>query len=101
MLPLYARLPAAEQRRVFAPGRRQRVVLATNVAETSLTVPNIGYVVDPGEARVNRYSYRAKLQRLRVEPISRASTTAARLVRFSSGSVYAGRAAKSASVYSR
>ena len=73
VLPLYARLPAAEQRRVFAPGRRQRVVLATNVAETSLTVPNIGYVVDPGEARVSRYSYRAKLQRLRVEPISQAS----------------------------
>ena len=73
VLPLYARLPAAEQRRVFAPGRRQRVVLATNVAETSLTVPNIGYVVDPGEARVSRYSYRARLQRLRVEPISQAS----------------------------
>ena len=73
VLPLYARLPAAEQRRVFAPGRRQRVVLATNVAETSLTVPNIGYVVDPGEARMSRYSYRAKLQRLRVEPISQAS----------------------------
>ena len=73
ILPLYARLPAAEQRRVFAPGRRQRVVLATNVAETSLTVPNIGYVVDPGEARVSRYSYRAKLQGLRVEPISQAS----------------------------
>ena len=73
VLPLYARLPAAEQRRVFAPGRRQRVVLATNVAETSLTVPNIGYVVDPGEARISRYSYRAKLQRLRVEPISQAS----------------------------
>lgn len=73
VLPLYARLPTAEQRRVFAPGRRQRVVLATNVAETSLTVPNIGYVVDPGEARVSRYSYRAKLQRLRVEPIAQAS----------------------------
>ena len=73
ILPLYARLPAAEQRRVFAPGRRQRVVLATNVAETSLTVPNIGYVVDPGEARISRYSYRAKLQGLRVEPISQAS----------------------------
>ena len=73
VLPLYARLPATEQRRVFAPGRRQRVVLATNVAETSLTVPNIGYVVDPGEARLSRYSYRAKLQRLRVEPISQAS----------------------------
>lgn len=73
VLPLYARLPAAQQRRVFAPGARQRVVLATNVAETSLTVPNIGYVVDPGLARINRYSYRAKLQSLRVEPISQAS----------------------------
>lgn len=73
VLPLYARLPAAQQRRVFAPGPRQRVVLATNVAETSLTVPNIGYVMDPGLARINRYSYRAKLQSLRVEPISQAS----------------------------
>ena len=73
ILPLYARLPASEQQRVFAPGRRQRVVLATNVAETSLTVPNIGYVVDPGFARISRYSYRAKLQRLPVEAISQAS----------------------------
>ena len=73
ILPLYARLPTVEQRRVFAPGGRQRVVLATNVAETSITVPNIGYVVDPGTARIARYSYRAKLQRLPVEPISQAS----------------------------
>ena len=73
ILPLYARLPATEQRRVFAPGGRQRVVLATNVAETSLTVPNIGYVVDPGFARVSRYSYRAKLQRLPIEPIAQAN----------------------------
>ena len=73
ILPLYARLPASEQQRIFAPGVRQRVVLATNVAETSITVPNIGYVVDPGFARVSRYSYRAKLQRLPVEPISQAS----------------------------
>ena len=73
ILPLYARLPPAEQQRVFAPGGRQRVVLATNVAETSITVPNIGYVVDPGFARISRYSYRAKLQRLPVEAISRAS----------------------------
>ena len=73
ILPLYARLPPAEQQRVFAAGTRQRVVLATNVAETSITVPNIGYVVDPGFARVSRYSYRAKLQRLPVERISRAS----------------------------
>ena len=73
VLPLYARLPAKEQQRVFAPGGRQRVVLATNVAETSITVPNIGYVVDPGFARVSRYSYRAKLQRLPIERISQAS----------------------------
>ena len=73
VLPLYARLPAAEQQRVFAPGPKQRVVLATNVAETSITVPNIGYVVDPGLARVSRYSYRAKLQRLPIERISQAS----------------------------
>ena len=74
IMPLYARLPAREQERVFAgAGRRQRVVLATNVAETSITVPNIGYVVDPGFARLSRYSYRAKLQQLPVEPISQAS----------------------------
>lgn len=73
VLPLYARLPNTEQQRIFAPGDRQRVVLATNVAETSLTVPNIGYVVDPGLARVSRYSYRAKLQRLPIEPVSQAS----------------------------
>ena len=73
ILPLYARLPAKEQQRVFALGGRQRVVLATNVAETSITVPNIGYVVDPGFARVSRYSYRAKLQRLPIERISQAS----------------------------
>ena len=73
VLPLYARLPAAEQQRVFAPAGRQRLVLATNVAETSITVPNIGYVVDPGLARLSRYSYRAKLQRLPIEPISQAS----------------------------
>ena len=73
VLPLYARLPARDQRRIFAPGRRQRVVLATNVAETSLTVPNIGYVIDPGRARISRYSYRSKIQRLPIEPISQAS----------------------------
>ena len=73
ILPLYARLPAVEQQRVFAPGPKQRVVLATNVAETSITVPNIGYVVDPGLARISRYSYRAKLQRLPIERISQAS----------------------------
>ena len=95
VLPLYARLPAREQRRIFAPGERegaplarrqeregaplaktkprQRVVLATNVAETSITVPNIGYVIDSGNARISRYSYRSKIQRLPIEPISQAS----------------------------
>ena len=73
ILPLYARLPTAEQQRIFAPGGRRRIVLATNVAETSLTVPNIGFVVDPGWARLNRYSYRSKLQRLPIERISQAS----------------------------
>lgn len=73
IMPLYARLPEREQRRVFDPGGRQRVVLATNVAETSITVPNIGFVIDPGFARISRYSYRAKLQQLPIEPISQAS----------------------------
>ena len=73
MLPLYARLSAAEQHRVFAPHPGRRVVLATNVAETSLTVPGIRYVVDPGTARISRYSHRTKVQRLPIEPISQAS----------------------------
>ena len=73
VLPLYARLPPREQRRIFEPGRQQRIVLATNIAETSITVPNIGYVVDLGEARLSRYSFRSKLQRLPIEPISQAS----------------------------
>ena len=73
VLPLYARLSAAEQHRVFEPHQRQRVVLATNVAETSLTVPGIRYVIDPGTARISRYSHRTKVQRLPIEPISRAS----------------------------
>ncbi|MGV0644221.1 ATP-dependent RNA helicase HrpA [Mycolicibacterium sp. XJ2546] len=74
VLPLYARLPTAEQQRVFRPSRaRRRVVLATNVAETSLTVPGIRYVVDPGTARISRYSRRTKVQRLPIEPISQAS----------------------------
>jgi ATP-dependent helicase HrpA len=73
VLPLYARLSAAEQHRVFQPHRRPRVVLATNVAETSLTVPGIRYVVDPGTARISRYSQRTKVQRLPIEPVSRAS----------------------------
>lgn len=73
ILPLYARLSSAEQHRVFAPHTGRRVVLATNVAETSLTVPGIKYVVDPGTARISRYSSRTKVQRLPIEPISQAS----------------------------
>ncbi|RBY78158.1 ATP-dependent RNA helicase HrpA [Geodermatophilus sp. TF02-6] len=73
VLPLYSRLSAAEQHRVFAPHSGRRIVLATNVAETSLTVPGIRYVVDPGTARISRYSTRLKVQRLPIEPISQAS----------------------------
>ena len=73
VLPLYARLSAEEQHRVFTPHTGTRVVLATNVAETSLTVPGIRYVVDPGFARISRYSARTKVQRLPIEPISQAS----------------------------
>jgi ATP-dependent helicase HrpA len=73
VLPLYARLSAAEQHRVFRPHPGRRVVLATNVAETSLTVPGIHYVIDPGTARISRYSHRTKVQRLPIEPISQAS----------------------------
>ena len=73
VLPLYARLPTAEQQRVFQSHTGRRVVLATNVAETSLTVPGIRYVVDPGTARISRYSRRTKVQRLPIEPISQAS----------------------------
>ncbi len=73
VLPLYARLSAAEQHKVFAPHQGRRIVLATNVAETSLTVPGIRYVVDPGTARVSRYSHRLKVQRLPIEPVSQAS----------------------------
>ena len=73
ILPLYARLSAAEQHRVFAAHRGRRVVLATNVAETSLTVPGIRYVVDPGTARISRYNRRTKVQRLPIEPVSQAS----------------------------
>ncbi len=73
VLPLYARLSAAEQHRVFAPGGGRRIVLATNVAETSITVPGIRYVVDPGTARISRFSKRLKVQRLPIEPISQAS----------------------------
>jgi len=73
ILPLYARLSTREQQRVFKPHDGRRVVLATNVAETSLTVPGIRYVVDPGTARISRYSARLKVQRLPIEPISQAS----------------------------
>ncbi|MEO6318527.1 MAG: ATP-dependent RNA helicase HrpA, partial [Acidimicrobiales bacterium] len=73
LLPLYARLSASEQHRVFAPHRSRRVVLATNVAETSLTVPGIIGVVDPGTARISRYNRRTKVQRLPIEAISQAS----------------------------
>ena len=73
VLPLYARLSAAEQHRVFTAHTGRRVVLATNVAETSLTVPGIKYVVDPGTARISRYSNRLKVQRLPIEPVSQAS----------------------------
>ncbi|MER7503585.1 ATP-dependent RNA helicase HrpA [Nonomuraea pusilla] len=73
ILPLYARLSAAEQHRVFQRHTGRRVVLATNVAETSLTVPGIKYVVDPGFARISRYSHRTKVQRLPIEPVSQAS----------------------------
>lgn len=73
ILPLFARLSAQEQNKIFNPSGLNRIVLATNVAETSLTVPGIKYVIDPGTARISRYSYRTKVQRLPIEPISQAS----------------------------
>jgi ATP-dependent helicase HrpA len=73
IVPLYGRLSAAEQHRVFERHTQRRVVLATNVAETSLTVPGIRYVIDPGSARISRYSNRLKVQRLPIEPVSQAS----------------------------
>jgi ATP-dependent helicase HrpA len=73
ILPLYARLSASEQNRIFQSHTKRRIVLATNVAETSLTVPGIKYVIDSGLARISRYSYRTKVQRLPIEPISQAS----------------------------
>lgn len=73
VLPLYARLSNSEQNRIFQPHSGRRIVLATNVAETSLTVPGIKYVIDPGMARISRYSYRTKVQRLPIEPVSQAS----------------------------
>lgn len=87
ILPLYARLSLAEQNRVFQAHRGRRVILATNVAETSITVPGIGFVIDPGFARISRYSVRTKVQRLPVEPISQASANqrAGRCGRVSNG----------------
>jgi ATP-dependent helicase HrpA len=73
VLPLYARLGPADQARIFEPHGARRILLATNVAETSLTVPGIHYVIDPGFARISRYSHRSKVQRLPVEPVSQAS----------------------------
>ncbi len=73
VLPLYGRLSSADQHKVFAPHTGRRIVLATNVAETSLTVPGVRYVIDPGTARISRYSPRSKVQRLPIEPISQAS----------------------------
>jgi ATP-dependent helicase HrpA len=73
IVPLYSRLSAADQHKVFAPHSGRRVVLATNVAETSLTVPGIRYVIDPGTARISRYSHRTKVQRLPIEAVSQAS----------------------------
>ena len=72
-MPLYARLSSAEQHRVFAAHTGRRIVLSTNVAETSLTVPGIRYVIDTGYARISRYSHRTKVQRLPIEAISQAS----------------------------
>jgi ATP-dependent helicase HrpA len=73
ILPLYSRLSSEEQQAVFLPNKKRKIVLATNVAETSLTVPGIKYVIDPGLARISRYSPRTKVQRLPIEPISQAS----------------------------
>src|SRR5690554_6728216 len=73
ILPLYARLSVAEQQKIFSRHAGRRVILSTNVAETSLTVPGIVYVIDPGEVRISRYSPRSKVQRLPIEPVSRAS----------------------------
>jgi ATP-dependent helicase HrpA len=73
ILPLYARLGVKDQNRVFQTGKKRRIILSTNVAETSLTVPGISYVIDTGMARINRYNYRTKVQRLPIEKISRAN----------------------------
>ncbi len=90
VVPLYARLSLAEQSKIFSPHRGCRIVLSTNVAETSLTVPGIRYVVDTGRARISRYSFRTKVQRLPIEPISQASANqrAGRCGRVSEGVCY-------------
>lgn len=87
ILPLYSRLSASEQNRVFKPSGKRRIVLATNVAETSITVPGIRYVIDPGKARISRYSYRSKVQRLPIEEIAQSSANqrAGRCGRLSDG----------------
>lgn len=87
VLPLYSRLSASEQNRVFKPSGKRRIVLATNVAETSITVPGIRYVVDPGTARISRYSYRSKVQRLPIEKVAQSSANqrAGRCGRLSDG----------------
>jgi len=73
VLPLFARLPVADQRKVFHPGPARRIILCTNVAETSLTVPRIRFVIDSGFVRISRYSHRSRVQRLPIEPVSQAS----------------------------
>jgi len=74
ILPLYARLSLNEQQRIFHPtGKGRRIIIATNVAETSLTVPNIHYVIDNGFARISRYSYRSRVQRLPIEAVAQAA----------------------------
>lgn len=90
VLPLYARLTANEQNRIFQPHRGRRIVLSTNVAETSITVPGIHYVIDTGVARISRYSYRSKVQRLPVEAVSQASANqrAGRCGRVAEGTCY-------------
>ena len=90
IVPLYARLSLGEQSKIFSPHKGRRVVLSTNVAETSLTVPGIGYVIDTGRARLSRYSFRTKVQRLPIEPISQASANqrAGRCGRVSNGICY-------------
>jgi ATP-dependent helicase HrpA len=90
VVPLYARLSLAEQSKIFSPHRGRRIVLSTNVAETSLTVPGIRYVIDTGRARVSRYSFRTKVQRLPIEAISQASANqrAGRCGRIADGVCY-------------